>query len=143
MADILTEVKNQLEAIDRRIVELDDREAKISKQELSLKTEWQSLATKVKELDEAAKTVDAGLRRIERADVLDQKEKELLHKQAELNKSLNQLKQWEDTLVEIETRQKADKEQLARDQAALSAEKTSYKETLKQEFLEEIAQKLR
>lgn len=70
-------------------------------------------------------------------------------KLAEVQEELDGLKikksiliKWENRLVEIETRQKKEKEQLTRDQMALDDDKKTYKEKLKKEFLEALKAQL-
>lgn len=140
--NLQTAFSQVLSELDKRTAELDAREQAIAAKE----TELDSLIKANKELGEVAKRDQEAVSHIKDIDQAikdaETKKADALEAVKQSTKKQRELAIWENRLVEIEARQKAEKEQLTLAQVALSAEKETYKETLKTEFLAEVTKRL-
>jgi hypothetical protein len=141
--DVLTQVKNTLEKLEKREQELDVRSHALSIMEDSLKQEEKRLLALKEKVEKTVDEAHRELAKVTKHHDVEDKEVSLQTKERELNREEVSLKRWENDLVEIENQQQEERSRLMEWDQRLAKEQAEYKETIKKAFFEELANKVK
>jgi|WetSurMetagenome_2_1015567.scaffolds.fasta_scaffold10540_4 hypothetical protein len=142
MSDLKNKFLAELDDIENQKQKLIAEREKIEAEQKSLVE--QVVALEKSKIDADIKIADAG--GVDKVEEMKANYNDLVNAAKDELNSLKskrfELIQWENRLVEIENRQKKEKDQLTQDQLALDQDKKTYKEKLKAEFIEVLHQQL-